>query len=290
MKTSQHCAACFFRQIEKTIEHAKLAPSLKEKALKYFTRQVLNHDYDLPPVVFGRKIYKVISRMAQVHDIFAKQKCAIEKYLLQHANYVEKVLAKSPDSLYLAAKMACAANSIDFGAGRHKPDLEGLIKKLTTIKLRIDDYARLEKDLAMAHNVLIVADNCGESFFDKFFIEQIKIFNPQVKVFYAVRSAPMINDVTLLDARRLGIDKIAEVFSSGCDYPGLILSKTSKKFKSVYRNADVVISKGQGNFEAFNPPRKNIYYFFQLKCSAVTDFTRLPLNSILLSYRSSVGV
>jgi len=288
METSQHCVGCFFRQIEKTSQRVNLNRSQKIKALKYFTHKITQHDFSLPPVIFGREIYKAIARISGIGDIFAWEKIQVERYLGKNNRYIENIIHNSSSPLYLSAKMSAAANSIDFGAGHYRPDLPGLIKKLKQIKLKVDDYSLFFRQLATAKTILFVADNCGEAFFDKLFIEQIKGLYPQVKIYYAVRSKPIINDVTLKDARRLGIDKVADTFSSGCDYPGLILEKTSKHFRKIYDRADIVVSKGQGNFESFNPD-KNIFYLFQVKCPAVRDFLKFPLNSVLFLHRKRIS-
>ena len=233
MKTSIKCVGCFFRQIEKTAAHAGLKGKPYAQALGCLTQTLLRHDFNDPPVVFGRAIYKVISRYSGKSDIFAGEKHAVEAYLGRYAQYIEKILNRSKEPLHLAAQMSCASNSIDFGAGSHRPDIAGLVKKLTRIRLTVDDFPYFSCALKKAGSVLFVADNCGETFFDKFFIEQIRLFKPDVDIFYAVRSAPMINDATLDDARRLGLHKAARLFSSGCDYPGLILEKASPYFKDL---------------------------------------------------------
>ena len=106
-------------------------------------------------------------------------------------------------------------------------------------------------------------------------------------MFYAVRSAPIINDILLSDARRIGIDTLARLVSSGCSYPGLFLSKTSKSFRKIYAGADIVISKGQGNFESLADPRKDIFYLFKIKCLSVVNELQLPLGSLLFLHNQS---
>ena len=109
---------------------------------------------------------------------------------------------------------------------------------------------------------------------------------PCLEIFYAVRSLPIINDALVVDAKRAEVDRYAKVFSSGCDYPGLILSKTSKYFKKVWKKVDFVISKGQGNFESLKS-KKDIFYVFKIKCAAVSDFLGLPQDSLLFLYNKS---
>jgi uncharacterized protein with ATP-grasp and redox domains len=287
MKTSKKCVNCFLRQAEVTAAMTKLGKEKKKELLSFLTKELLKFDFNHPPVVFGRTIYKSAAKISGIEDPFAKEKLRIEKQLMKQASFLEEILKKEKDPLYAAAKFSCAANAIDFGAGTF-PDLKKIIFGLKRIKLIVDHFDILKNKLEKARRLLVVGDNCGESFFDKFFIQQIMKYKPKLEVFYAVRSAPIINDVLISDAKRLGLDKVAKVFSSGCDYPGLILSKTSAYFKDIYKKADFIISKGQGNFEAFEG-KKDIFYFFKVKCPSLSDFLSLPMNSLLLIHNKCVG-
>ena len=251
------------------------------------TKKLLDFDFEQPPVVFGRTIYKTISRVSGIKDIFEKEKIRIEKQLIRYTSFFEKVIDSSKDPLQASAKASCAANAIDFGAGRI-PKVEHLFSQLKRIKLDVDDYSIFKRKLKKAKLALIIGDNCGEAFFDKLFIEKMLELKTSLKVFFATRSAPVINDVVLADAARIGIGKKAEVISSGCDYPGIILSKTSARFKNIYRRADIVISKGQGNFESLADRNKDIFYLFKIKCPAVSDHLNLPENSLLFIHNKHI--
>ena len=280
MKTSGKCIECFWRQAEITSGLVKLTAKAKKRLNNFLTRRLSVFDFNQPPVVFGKTIYGSISREAGIKDIFAKEKKKIEKHLIKFAPYLRRILCNSQDPLRLAARFCCAANAIDFGAGRI-PDLRALLSKIRHSRLRVDDFSVFQESFVKAKVILIIADNCGEAFFDRLFAEAMLKKRPGLKVYYAVRSAPIINDVLISDAKRIGINKVARLISSGCDYPGIIINKTSSYFKRIYRQADIVISKGQGNFESLSDRRKDIYYVFKIKCPTVSDFLALPLNSLL---------
>jgi len=286
MKTSSKCISCFLRQADVTASLIKLTKSKRKELFSILTKKLLTFDFDQPPVVFGRTIYRSISKVSGVKDIFLKEKLRIENYLIKSADEIERLFKTGGNFLHTTARMSCAANAIDFGVGKI-PELDKLIEELKRAKLRIDHFNIFINKLDTAKNVLIVGDNCGEAFFDKFFIKAILKDNPRIKIFYAVRSAPIINDILISDAKRVGLHAVAKVFSSGCDYPGLILSKTSDYFKKVYKNADFVISKGQGNFEAFRGD-KDIFYLFKSKCPAVSEFLSLPINSLLFIHNKCI--
>jgi len=280
MRTSYKCIPCFFRQIEAACSLIDLKKEKVKDLLTVLTKELLQFDFSQPPVVFGRTIYKNISRISGTRDIFGREKIRIERHLLKLGPYIKKVIKKAKDPLYTAAKMCCAANAIDFGTGK-VPDIKKVLPEIKRIKLQVDHFPIFKDKLKTIKKLLIIGDNCGEAFFDRFFIEEILKDSLSLKIFYAVRSSPIINDVLISDAKRFGIDILANLISSGCDYPGLVLSKTSNYFRRIYSQADAIISKGQGNFESLQDKRKDIFYLFQIKCVSVSQFLSLPVNSLL---------
>jgi hypothetical protein len=282
MNTSVKCIGCFFNQAELAVSLLKLEEEKKRKVFFILTKKLLRFDFKNPPVVFGRTIYKTISRIAKEKDIFAKEKLKIENFLKRRISFFEEKLKEKKDALYLSAKLSCLGNSVDFGAGKY-PDLERLLFEIEKVKFKVNHFRVFKEKLKKAKRILFIADNCGEVFFDRLFIEEILKTHPFLEIFYAVRSSPIINDALVEDAKRAEIDEYAKVFSSGCDYPGLILSKTSNYFKKVWRKVDFVISKGQGNFESLKS-KKDIFYVFKIKCPTVSDFLGLPVDSLLFLY------
>ncbi|UCC94782.1 MAG: DUF89 family protein [Candidatus Omnitrophota bacterium] len=286
MKTSPQCVECFFRQIAKATSGLRLSRRKKAKAFAILTHELLQFDFNQPPVVFGRTIYKTISKLSGIQDIFAKEKMRIEKHLLKFYSDVEQILHNAKDPLYTAAKLCCAANAIDFGAGK-SPDLEKLFSQMRKVHLAINHFHTFRDTLKRAKTILFIGDNCGEAFFDRVFIEELLKYKPTLKIFYATRSSPIINDILIADAKRIGLQEVAGVISSGCDYPGLILAKTSSRFQKIYRKADIVVSKGQGNFESLEDIKKDIFYIFKIKCPTVSDFLRIRLHSLLFLYNKN---
>jgi len=283
MKASEKCTMCFFKQVEHTADMLKLKSKKREKLLSLVTKKLIKFDFNNPATVFGRTIYKAVSEVSGIKDPFKKEKIRTEKHLLKSDKIIHSNLAKAKDRLRVSAKMSCAANSIDFGAGK-QPSVNKLLTQLKNVRLTVNHFSLFQDKLKKAKSILFIGDNCGEGLFDKIFIEEITRCFPKLKIFYAVRSAPVLNDMVLSDAKRIGLDKVAKVFSSGCDYPGIMLNKTSNPFKKVYSTADIIISKGQGNFEAFEDRKKDIFYLFKVKCPAVSDYTSLKLGSLLFLY------
>jgi uncharacterized protein with ATP-grasp and redox domains len=128
---------------------------------------------------------------------------------------------------------------------------------------------------------LYIGDNAGEIVFDRILIEQIQELNSN-QIFYVVRERPIINDATIDDAFRVGLDKVTKVISSGSDAPATILSQSSLELKDIYDAADVIIAKGQGNYESLCDRPENIFFFFKVKCPVIARDSGYDVGTLAL--------
>ena len=148
-------------------------------------------------------------------------------------------------------------------------DVNETIKYVLNSKFKIDHVDKFKKEIIKAKSILYLGDNAGEIVFDKLFIETID--HPNLT--YAVRGAPIINDATMDDADYVGITNIVKVISNGYDAPSTLLDKCSEEFMNIYNNADIIISKGQGNLEGLlnNSGGKNIFFLLMIKCEVIAE-------------------
>jgi len=144
------------------------------------------------------------------------------------------------------------------------------------------DYQEFKYALNNAESILYLGDNTGEIVFDKLLIEELSNMLPDVKITYVVRDKPVINDALMEDAVSCGLDKIVDVISSGCDAPGTILDLCSKEFLKLYESAELIISKGQGNFETLADEKRPIFFLFKVKCPVIANHTGFNLGDIVL--------
>ncbi len=187
-------------------------------------------------------------------------------------------LERVDNKLYWALKIAATGNNLD-AAIYGNVDINECIEKELEKKFAINDFNIFHSKLETANSILIIGDNTGETIFDKVLIENIANIN----VTYAVRSEPIINDATIKEAVSSELHHVAEVISSGCNAPGLILDECSDEFLKAYRNADIIISKGQGNYEALSEV-KNIFFLLKAKCSMIAGRLNVELNDYILKY------
>ena len=194
---------------------------------------------------------------------------------------LKNIVLKSKHPLETAVRIAIAGNIIDFGVTNNF-NIDKAVSNALNEDLKVNDYNKFKKKLSKAKTVLYLADNAGEIVFDRILIETINsIYNP--KVYVAVKSMPVINDAVYKDAKKAGLCNIADVISSGCDAPGTVLSLSTNKFKHLFNNSDIIISKGQGNFETlYRCYNKNIFYLFKVKCAVVAKYLKSNIHDTVL--------
>jgi hypothetical protein len=187
------------------------------------------------------------------------------------------MIEAADDKLEMAVRISITGNTIDLGANPNY-NLEKEINIITSSKINLDSLDKFKEDYKKAKLILFIADNYEEALFDKFLIEQLK---PK-EVVFAVRSNEILNDITLEDAKRLGIDKLCKVIESGSRIAGTDLDECTAEFLDLYKSADMVIAKGQGNFETLLSANRSIYFLFKIKCLVISEICGYPVGTGLL--------
>ncbi len=228
--------------------------------LKYFSE--LNYRQSPPEI--GQQMHRIIKELLDNSDPYFDIKNKFNRLLLDLYPDLKKRIIDADDPFDFALRLAIAGNVIDFGPN-NKFDINDTIKKANSVNLAIDNSKELKRSIAQSKIVLYLGDNAGEVVMDRLFLETINHSN----VYFAVRGAPIINDITEADAKIVGIDKIAKIISNGDDAPGTILKNTSDEFRGIFDRADLIISKGQGNYESLSNCQKNIYFILMAKCDHV---------------------
>ncbi len=278
MKTYFDCIPCFLRQ---ALEAAR-ALDLDEEKTGELLRRTLGLaqqlDWNTPPPVIGRDIHRAIREVSGDPDPYLQRKTTDTKAALKLLPEVDRAIAKSVDPFMTAVKFSIAGNAIDLGAKTAvEADVEKTFAEALTRPLDEAAVAALAKAISDARDVLFLADNAGEIVFDRPLLEQIG-----KKVTVAVRGAPTINDATLDDAKRSGFTERFHVISNGSDTPGTWLEDCSPEFVSKFDAADLVIAKGQGNYESLNDHPRKIFFLFLAKCIVVSRDLGIPTNTYVI--------
>ncbi len=291
MLMRDECAVCILNQIIRAGKYMDLNERKSNMIFKKVLKEVYETDYSgLTPPVFSGKVYASFSSLAGDIDPYKKLKKEQNDLVLNNIDLFRRLIDNSEDSLLMSFLYSLHGNIIDYG-GTEIFDTNKIFERPDDTQLAINDYQVIKGRLSKAKSLLIIADNAGEAVFDMLLIERIVSKYPKIDIKYGVKSGPAINDVTKKDAEYIGIGRVAEIVETGSDYAGTMISLASPDFVDIYNNSDIVISKGQGNFETLEIERsKGIFFIFKVKCSIVSEHSGLPVNSLVLGYLSSMNM
>lgn len=269
MKTSIDCFPCLMRQ---ALQAARISGSDQEQERELVLSvadSLKDLDVTRTPPELAMPIYEKIVEMTGCEDPYLAIKEEGNQQALAVYPQVEKVVLESDDRLLSAARFAIAGNIIDYGAAE-KFDVEGLMEQCQVIPLAVDHSQKMKDTigaLKKGDTVLYLHDNCGEIVYDKLVLEYLKEL--EVNITMVVRGGAIINDATLVEAEAVGLDKYGMVISNGVTCPGTPVELCSEEFLGLYNSADLIISKGQGNFESLSEVNKgNILFLLTVKCAA----------------------
>ena len=228
------------------------------------------------PPETGEIIYRKVREITGVADPYKEVKKANIKEALLLYPELKKIVEESDNSLLTAIRLAIAGNVIDLGVNK-KFNLVEDVQKILKQDFAIKDFDKFEKQLKIADSVLYLGDNAGESVFDKILIEELN-----KPVTYVVREIPVINDVTEEDAIASGINKVADIISSGTTAPAVILSLCNIEFLERFNNSKMIISKGQGNYEGLSDVKQPVFFLLKAKCFVIANDLNVEENDIVL--------
>ena len=191
------------------------------------------------------------------------------EYVMKKQSRIEKEVSEADDQLLRAMQYSMTGNYIDFGAMQNVSEdkFEELLANAKNISLDEAEYQNLKKNLESAKRLVFLHDNCGEVVFDHVLIKTLKNLYPNLHITSMVRGVPVLNDATIDDAKQIGLTDTVEVIGNGSTIAGTCLEDLSKEALEVVQNADIIISKGQGNFETLYGCGLNVFYLFMCKCT-----------------------
>jgi len=276
MKMYLDCYACAVRQTLQALRESGVDESRHVEILNRVLRELISLDPSLTPPEFGAKIHSLIREEVGCEDPYKKIKRKSTAEALKLYPKLKKRIQDSSDPIDTATRLCIAGNIIDLGAAS-KYNLGETIERVLSQPYATSDFPEFKRKLHEAEKILMLADNAGETVFDRLFIETVA-----KSVTYAVKDGPCINDATIEDARQAGLDEVAEVISCGAQAPATVLKWCSPDFLSVYNQADLVIAKGMGNYEALSQENHHLYFLLQVKCEMVSRDIGAPVGSIVV--------
>jgi len=269
MKIADECVTCIINQSQRVADAIHADEMLKRQLLDHVSAMSTQFSFELSPPEIAADVYEAMAVIAQKEDLYDEVKRISTQKAQSFVPFLKEKLQNSDDKLLTATKIAVAGNVIDLAAAVEF-DLEKELEKIFHTEFAHNDFAKLTQELQSAKKVVILGDNVGEHIFDYLFIETLQELFVDIELYYMVRGCPIINDVTLKEAKEAGFDKLCHLVNSGVNTPGFAYSRASKEAQELFDSADLVISKGMGNYECLSPThRKNVCFLLKVKCNVV---------------------
>ena len=281
-RLSEYCLNCILEKQKKLIQSIE-DENLRELYREDMERTIAQRERtDCAPVLVA-KLTANYEKYFGTTDIYKEIKEKYNRLMMSLADEIRSKIEASANPLAQALVFARAGNFIDFGAMHDVDDtmMYRLLKEAEHLQPQEDALNRFQDELAHAKKLVYLTDNCGEIVLDRLFVEQIQKQYPELAVTVIVRGAPVINDATMADAEMVGLTEMQGilVMDNGTAVAGTELSLISPDVLSEIQAADVIISKGQGNFETLHGCGLNIFYLFLCKCDWFSMNLGLPKYS-----------
>ncbi len=282
MRTYIDCLPCFIRQVLNTGRMASDDPEILWQIMRRSLEELKDVSMEQSPPYTTRQIYRIIRELTGCDDPYKEIKKEFNQMAIELLPCLQHLITESVAPFETAVRLAIAGNIIDFGplGGINRSRVMDTIKECLELDLPPPgSINRLRGAVERASKILYLGDNAGEIVFERLLLQEM----PHEKVTFAVRGGPVINDATLEDAAAAGITDLVKVIDNGCDAPGTILELCSAGFRQVFDEADLIIAKGQGNYETLSQlAGKNIFFLLKIKCPVVADNTGCNVGDIVI--------
>lgn len=277
IKMTYDCIPCAIGSLLKLFKNGVVPQSKQDESVRALLKYLSEIDLNQSPPELGREMHELIRHVIDNPDPYYQIKQKYNLDLLEKYPTFKDVVNRSKNPFQTAMRLAIAGNIIDFGPN-HDFNVDETIKNALNATLSIDHSESLKTEIDKANSILYIADNAGEIVLDRLFIETIDHNN----ITLAVRGGPIINDVTEDDVRQVGLDEITNTISSGDNSPGTIMTRVNKEFESFFHNSDLIISKGQGNYEGLAGNTQNIYFMLMAKCDHVAEHLGVKTGDLVV--------
>jgi uncharacterized protein with ATP-grasp and redox domains len=280
MRVYLDCFPCFLRQTLDAIRFATADEKVHGEAVRQVLELMRRTDaYRTPPAI-GQEIHRVIRRVTGNPDPYRQRKDESNTLAMRLYPELKDRIRGSGNPLETAVRVAISGNVIDFGlySSLGAADMTEAIDRALAADWDagcLEEFAQAVND---ARNILYLGDNAGEIVFDRLLIEEL----PHEKVTFAVKGSPVLNDATREDAHTVGLTRLVQVVGNGSDAPGTILEACSAGFRECFEQSDLIIAKGQGNYECLNEVDKDMFFILMAKCPVIAADLGCDMGQMIL--------
>ncbi|MBN1787157.1 MAG: DUF89 family protein [Sedimentisphaerales bacterium] len=287
MRSFVECIPCFVRQAVDTAKLVSDDEKVQEKLVCAVLALMADLDMSQSPPALAQRIHQLIRKLTDNNDPYRQLKWRYNQLAINLCKEFSQAVRTSKDPLKTAVRLAIAGNIIDLGAKSsiEESEIENVIEDCLSVEFESGAIEEFRDAINNAQRILYLADNAGEIVFDRLLIEQM----PVGKVTVAVKGAPIINDATMEDAKAADLGKIVKVIDNGSDAPGTILESCSDIFREYFDKADLIVAKGQGNYETLNDVDKNIFFILKVKCPIVARDLDCAIGEMIVKRKQTIS-
>jgi len=267
MKTYVECLPCLLRQALQVARITQCSEDQQVHILQAVSTIIAGLDVSKSPPANANPVYRKIAEITGCEDPYFQKKQTSNEQAKQIVPRLREEIQGTEHELSFAVRFAIAGNIIDYGASRTF-DIEAALARSRSARPVIDHFQQFSdavKQLTKESKVLYLADNCGEIIYDSLLIEYLHRLGVDITI--AVKDGPIINDALVEDAFTAGLNVYGRIISNGGRFPGTELEECSAEFVDIFKAADLVIAKGQGNFESLSEVDRDVFFLLMIKCS-----------------------
>jgi uncharacterized protein with ATP-grasp and redox domains len=285
MKLNLDCIPCFQRQALQAVRFISDDEKLHERVLREVAKKLLESNWDSTPPELAHQVHSIVKRITNEKDPYKEVKRESNDSVLKLYPELKEKVNQSRDPLRTAVRLAIAGNIIDFGVPQQF-NLEETIREVLKKRFAIDDYEKLKEKLKDAETLLFFVDNAGEIGLDKLLVETFLETKKLEKIDFVVKGGPIINDATLEDAVYMGLDGLpnSEFLTISNGETGTGPARSSQTVKKWIKEHDLVISKGQGNYEGLSE-HNGLFFMLMVKCPIIASDLGVEVGDIILEYK-----
>ncbi len=267
MKATTECIPCYLKQAHSAITAVISDEAEVDRLMKRIVPHLSETRLQLTPAENSTIILKKVNKLLNTDDPFYRQKRQCNRIALQWEGELDSYMEGSSDRLKTAIKLSVVGNVIDLGI-KEKVDIKASFEAIFAEGFTLDDSEHLIDQIRGGRKkILFIGDNAGEIVFDKVLVREL--LGCENEVAYVVKGGPILNDALMEDAREVGMNRLCRVIDTGSDWVGVVEKQSSPEFMRAYHEADIIVSKGQGNYETLTEMKKEVFHILKAKCDVV---------------------
>jgi hypothetical protein len=287
MKTKLDCFPCFVRQALDATRVATQDEGIQRKVLNSVLSILSSVPTQASPPEIAHLVHLRVKSITGSFDPYKEVKKKQNEIALQYESILSSQITEMSDPLKAVMMFSAAGNANDLAPDHQIQDIYKRYMGIISKGFAWNDYELFLKKLAQSKSLLYLGDNAGEIVWDKILIEEL-LDNSNIEIIYTVRGFPILNDVTMEDAHFVKMDKLVKVISDGFDAPGTLLNRCSEEFFNRYQKSDLILSKGQGNYESLSEEHRPIFFLLNVKCSVIAEDIHCNIGDIILKSQSDL--